>query len=46
MNNEQLNTVKSRIKKLLALSKSPNENEAALAISEFVKKLLKGFSSV
>ena len=32
MNNEQLNTVKRRIKKLLALSKSPNENEAALAM--------------
>ena len=28
MNEEQLNTVKHRIKKLLALSKSPNENEA------------------
>lgn len=32
MNNEQLNTVKRRIKKLLALSKSPNENEASLAM--------------
>ncbi len=32
MNNEHLNIVKSRIKKLLALSKSPNENEAALAM--------------
>ena len=32
MNEEQLNTVKRRIKKLLALSKSPNENEASLAM--------------
>lgn len=32
MNEEQLNTVKHRIKKLLALSKSPNENEASLAM--------------
>lgn len=32
MNEEQLNTVKLRIKKLLALSKSPNENEASLAM--------------
>ncbi len=32
MNEEQLDSVKRRIKKLLALSKSPNENEAASAL--------------
>ena len=32
MNEEQLDSVKRRIKKLLALSKSPNENEASLAM--------------
>ncbi|MBR4598749.1 MAG: DUF2786 domain-containing protein, partial [Treponema sp.] len=29
-----LNLIKSKIKKLLALSKSPNENEAALAMEK------------
>ena len=32
MNDEQLDSVKHRIKKLLALTKSPNENEASLAM--------------
>ena len=32
MNDDQLDSVKRRIKKLLALSKSPNENEAALSM--------------
>ena len=32
MNDEKLDSVKRRIKKLLALSKSPNENEAALSM--------------
>ncbi|MBR5965682.1 MAG: DUF2786 domain-containing protein [Treponema sp.] len=31
---DELESVKRRVKKLLALSKSPNENEAALALKK------------
>lgn len=34
MNEESINQVKSKIKKLLALSRSPNENEAASALQK------------